>query len=220
MPALALFDLDYTLLDGDTEMLWSRFLFERQVVDRSFIDQIEAFYRQYDAGEMDFPAYMAFLARPLAELPPERMLALRRLFLQGLPALLRQALQERLAWHRRQGHRLAVITATHSFLAEPVAGLLGVPDLLCTVLEQENGWYTKRILGTPCFQAGKVQRLQDWLSDSRLSLAGSWGYSDSHNDLPLLRLVEHPVAVTPDARLRQAAEGGRWQIIEASRAAP
>jgi len=211
---LALFDLDYTLLEGDTEELWARFLHRQGLVDGNFVLTIEAFYRQYDQGALDFPVYEEFLLGPLAGLPMHFLSALRDDFLKELRQMLRPGMLDRLERHRRDNCKALLVTAANSFLAEPVARLLGFSDLICTQIETSNGKLTGRIGRMPAFRQGKVVLLAEWLRENKISLKDSWGYSDSHNDLPLLELVDHPVMVTPDPFLRAYGLERGWELLE------
>lgn len=210
---LALFDLDFTLIEGDCEWLWSEFLVEQSVVGEDFLHKIIQFYSEYEAGQLDVWAYEAFLLEPLTRLNNQSMLDLRALYLERIQSLLRPYMVERIHWHRAQGHALVVITASNAFLARPIAELLNITDLICTEIEVEQDRPTGRITGVPAFREGKVQRLRTWLSEKDKTLDESWGYSDSHNDLPLLQQVAHPVAVTPDPVLAAHALEHGWEII-------
>ncbi len=205
---LAIFDLDFTLLEGDSEWLWSEFLLSQGVVDEVFTAQIAQYYRDYEAGELDFDSYERFLLVPQTQLSPERFANLRAAYLlEVIRPHLRPPMLKRIDWHRAQGHTLLLITASNASLAEPIARLLQVPNLICTQIE--NG----RPIGTPAFRTGKVTLLQAWQKNQGLSLSGSWGYSDSHNDLPFLQLVTYPVAVTPDKILRYHAFRNGWLVL-------
>ncbi len=212
---IALFDLDNTLLAGDSDYEWGRFLVEHGVVDgREYERRNREFYEQYKQGRLDIHEFAAFAYRPLAELPMERLLALRDAYMTTrirpmmLPAA--RALIER---HRRRGHRIVVVTATNRFVTEPIAQAFGADDLIATEPEFRDGRYHARIEGIPAFREGKVQRLEQWLRTHGESRAGSWFYSDSHNDLPLLEYVEHPVAVDPDPELARTARARGWPVI-------
>jgi len=211
---LALFDLDYTLLEADSEELWSRYLFEKQVVDAAFVARIGKFYEQYERGSLDLVRYQEFLLAPLASNPLAEMVRLRESFLEVLQDTVRPYMRERLDWHRAEKHELLLITATNSFLARPIAEMLDFPNLICTQAELRDGRFTGRVSGVAAFQYGKVIRLAAWLRDNKLSLKGSWCYSDSHNDLPLLTLVDNPVMVGPDDRLRQYGVARGWELCE------
>lgn len=212
---LALFDLDNTLLGGDSDYLWGQFLVTNGIVDSVvFARENQRFYGAYQNGTLDIQEYLEFALRPLAAHEPARLHGWRKQFLeeQIRPRLLPRALAL-LEQHRQAGHRLAIITATHRFVTEPIADALGVPHLLATEVEQRDGRYTGRSWGIPCFQEGKVQRLEAWLAELGDTPDESWFYSDSHNDLPLLSRVTHPVAVDPDPILAQQAHDRGWPII-------
>ena len=213
--SLAIFDLDNTLLGDDSDYLWGRFLIEQGLVDEDAYErENQRFYDAYRAGTLDIQAFLNFMLQPLSAHPPARLLEWRARFLQDKiePIILPEALAL-LARHRNAGDTLLIITATNRFITEPIAQRLDVPHLLATDIEFIDGRYTGRPLGTPCFQHGKVERLRAWLAETGHELAGSWFYSDSHNDLPLLDLVTHPVAVDPDQTLAQYARERGWPII-------
>lgn len=213
--SLAIFDLDNTLLAGDSDYLWGRFLIEQGLVDQeSFERENQRFYDQYRAGTLDIQEFLAFVLRPLAEYPLAELLAWRAQFLAEKiePILLPKAMAL-LAQHRQAGDILLIITATNRFITAPIAERLGVPHLLATEAEYSEGHYTGRSTGIPCFQQGKVERLEAWLVETGHDATDSWFYSDSHNDLPLLSQVAHPVAVDPDIRLTQHAQECGWPII-------
>ena len=213
--SVALFDLDNTLLGGDSDYLWGQYLVAIGVVDRdTYENENKRFYALYEAGNLDIHEFLDFALRPLATYSRTDLETWREDFLHHKirPILLpkAQALVER---HRAAGDTLAIITATNRFVTGPIAGLFGVDTLLATEPELVDGQYTGQVKGTPCFQAGKVECLRQWLNTSGESLENSWCYSDSANDLPLLEQVSHPVAVDPDTRLRAAAEARGWQIV-------
>jgi HAD superfamily hydrolase (TIGR01490 family) len=212
---LAIFDLDHTLLAGDSDHLWGEFMIEQGLVERdSHQRQNDRFYAEYLAGTLDIAAYTRFALEPLVRLGPGRLLPLRERFvadvIDPIVAPLAPALLER---HRIQGDELLIITATNRFVTEPIAQLLGVEHLLATDPECIDGRYTGAITGIPCYREGKVRRLEQWLREQGETGDAITFYSDSHNDLPLLRHVPRPVAVDPDAKLRAEAERAGWPII-------
>ncbi len=213
--ALALFDLDNTLLAGDSDYLWGRFLVELGVVDGDEYEaRNQAFYDQYRAGRLDIQAFLAFSLAPLAQYPRARLEAWRARFLaQCIAPLILPAGRERVAAHRARGDVCVIVTATNRFVTAPIAERIGVDALLATELEEVGGRFTGRPAGTPCFREGKVQRLEAWLAQAGLGWADSTFYSDSHNDLPLLERVAHPVAVDPDQALRRIAGERGWPVI-------
>ena len=213
--ALAIFDLDNTLLAGDSDYLWGEFLVEQGLVDKEhYARENRRFYEEYKAGILDIHEFMAFSLAPLTRYPIEKLDAMRGQYLkEKIQPIIAPAAKALLRRHREQGDFLLIITATNRFVTEPIAALLGVDHLLATDPEMLDGRYTGRVAGTPCFREGKVIRLRGWLEETGRNLADSWFYSDSHNDLPLLELVSHPVAVDPDETLGRHAEMKGWPII-------
>jgi HAD superfamily hydrolase (TIGR01490 family) len=212
---IALFDLDNTLIAGDSDFLWGCFLVEQGIVDAAlYARENQRFYDQYRMGELDIHEFLDFQLRPLSEHSLERLQQWRRQYVEEkiTPILLPRA-QALLDRHRQQGDTLVVITATNRFITGPIVELYGIPHLLATEAEMLNDQYTGKVSGTPCFQEGKVERLAGWLVENRQSLQDSWFYSDSHNDLPLLNKVTHPVAVDPDEILEQYARDNDWPVI-------
>ena len=210
--SLAIFDLDNTLLAGDSDYEWGQYLVRKGIVDGEAYERANrAFYEQYKAGTLDIYEFARFAFRPLAENRLEDLHAWRDEFMreQIEPIILPKA-RELLARHRARGDTLMIITATNRFVTEPIAAALGVDHLLATDPEFRDGRYTGEIAGVPCFQAGKVTRLEHWLADHAENLDGSWFYSDSHNDVPLLERVDHPVAVDADVTLCELAQQRGW----------
>ncbi len=213
--SLAIFDLDNTLLGDDSDYLWGQFLVQQGLVDGEFYTrENQRFYQDYQTGNLDILEFLAFSLKPLSEHPREKLDALHRQFMQEVitPVML-PAARLLLEKHRTQGDTLLIITATNSFITSPIATELGVENLLATEPEVVDERYTGQVSGTPCFQAGKVKRLEAWLRDNQQNLANSWFYSDSHNDLPLLERVTHPVAVDPDETLADHATARGWPVI-------
>ena len=213
--SLAIFDLDNTLIADDSDFLWGQYLVDRGIVDRDYYQQAnEKFYQDYKLGSLDIVAFLRFSLAPLALHDPEQLYRWRQEFIEELikPITL-EAAYALVDKHRAQGDTLLVITATNRFVTEPIAQLYGIDNLLATTPEFIKGRYTGKFIGTPCFQEGKVENLQNWLETTRLSLEDSCFYSDSHNDLPLLRLVDNPVAVDPDEKLLYAAREANWPVI-------
>ena len=213
--ALAIFDLDNTLLAGDSDYLWGQFLVQHELVDRDWYErENQRFYDEYKQGHLDINEFLAFSLQPLAKMSMQQLAELHRQFMTSSiePILLNKA-DALLNKHRQQGDFLLIITATNRFVTEPIAERLGVDDLLATEAEIVNDRYTGQPTGIPCFQDGKVKRLNSWLAQTGHNMEGSWFYSDSHNDLPLLEGVDHPVAVDPDDTLAQHAEMKGWPIM-------
>ena len=213
--ALAIFDLDNTLLNGDSDHAWGEFLCEKDIVDTEAYRQAnDYFYNQYVAGTLDIQEFLTFALKPLAELETEQLLKLHNQFMdEKVSAMMLPKAAELLQTHKNQGDYTLIITATNRFVTGPIATKLGVDEIIATDPEMINGRYTGKIAGTPCFQEGKVTRLNAWLANNPYTLEGSYFYSDSNNDLPLLKLVDNPVAVDADATLTSTAEKNNWEII-------
>jgi HAD superfamily hydrolase (TIGR01490 family) len=214
--SLAIFDLDNTLLAGDSDYLWGQFLVQQGLVDgKQYEEKNQRFYAEYKAGRLDIYEFLAFSLHPLTLFSLSMLQEMHGQFMQQMidnlitpPAI---ALVEK---HRQQGHTLLIITATNSFVTRPIAQAFGIPNLLATEPEMIDGRYTGKVSGIPCFREGKVQNLHKWLAQHELTLAESWFYSDSHNDLPLLDEVTHPIAVDPDPQLQQVATQRNWPILQ------
>ena len=212
---LAIFDLDHTLLTGDSDHLWGDYVIEHGLVEREQHQrQNDRFYQDYLAGTLDIAAYTRFALEPLVRLGAGRLLPLRERFIREvIEPIVAPAAPALLERHRIQGDTLLIITATNRFITEPIARLLGVDELLATDAEVVDGRYTGEIAGIPCYQDGKRRRLEQWLARQDERYAHMTFYSDSHNDLPLLRHVHQAVAVDPDDTLRAEAARRGWPII-------
>jgi len=215
---LALFDLDNTLLAGDSDYEWGQFLVDRGVLDREdYEEQNKAYYDQYVAGTLDIHEYLGFALRPLAQHTSEELarwhadfMRLRITPMIGAPA------RELVQGHLQAGDLCAIVTATNSFVTRPIANEFGVQHLIATEPENRDGCFTGRVAGTPCFREGKIERVEGWLAQQGHTLASfarSTFYSDSHNDLPLLERVNGPVAVDPDPQLAAEARRRGWALI-------
>ena len=213
--SLAIFDLDNTLLAGDSDYLWGQFLARHGVVDGQWYEEENRrYYAAYVAGTLDIYAFLAFSLQPLATLPPSQLTTLHAQYMQECIApLIRPAALQLVDKHRQQGNTLLIITATNRFITAPIARAFGIDHLLATEAEMIDGRYTGKVSDIPCFKEGKVTRLQRWLLEHNANLEGSWFYSDSLNDLPLLGKVKVPIAVDPDPTLRAHATQHGWQII-------
>ena len=213
--ALAIFDLDNTLIAGDSDHLWGEFLVKKGVVDAELFKQKnDEFYQNYVDGNLDIYKYTEFSLAPLAENDMATLDALHNEFMDASirPIMLSKA-KQLVEDHRQRGDTLLVITATNRFVTQPIVKEFGIQNLLAIEVEQIDGRYTGKSVGVPSFKEGKVTRLQDWLSESGQSLEGSVFYSDSHNDIPLLDLVETPIVVDGDAQLLEHAAKNNWQCI-------
>jgi len=213
--SLAIFDLDNTLIADDSDYLWGQFLVDQGIVDKNHYEDANArFYEDYKQGTLDIVEFLRFSLQPLAHNDPDQLYQWRAQFIeQAIKPLLLEPAQQLIAKHKDRGDTLLVITATNRFVTEPIVRLYGIENLLATTPEFINGRYTGGFNGIPCFREGKVKLLEAWLKDSTETMQDSWFYSDSHNDLPLLKLVDHPVAVNPDEKLTEFAEAANWPII-------
>ncbi|AAZ97964.1 HAD-superfamily hydrolase [Thiobacillus denitrificans ATCC 25259] len=215
---LVLFDLDNTLLAGDSDYEWGQFLIAKGAVDGpDYEAKNKAFYEAYKAGGLDIYAFLAFALHPLATHPRAQLDAWRAEYIETrVRTMIPQAARDLVRRHLDEADLVAVITATNSFITAPIAQELGVEHLIATEPEQVDGRFTGKVAGTPCFREGKIVRLGQFLEahDTRLDdLDTSWFYSDSHNDLPLLEKVRYPVAVDPDPLLRARALERAWPVI-------
>lgn len=215
---LALFDLDNTLLAGDSDFEWAQFLIEQGVLDREVYEARNAdFYEQYKTGSLDIHAFLDFQLKPLSR---HRRAVLDDWHVQymreKITPMMTQKSRELVAQHREKGDLMAIVTATNSFVAGPIAQAYGVENLIATEPEINSGEFTGRVMGTPSFREGKITRLNGWLAQRQQTLSdfsASYFYSDSLNDVPLLEIVTHPVAVDPDAYLSKSARERGWPVI-------
>ena len=215
---LALFDLDNTLLSGDSDFEWAQFLIAQGVLDReTYAARNLEFYEQYKAGTLDIHVFLEFQLKPLSRHPRAQLDAWHAQFMQTriLPMMgeKARALVDR---HREAGDTLVIITATNRFVTEPIARAFGISHLIATEAELVNGEFTGNAINVPCFREGKVTRLEAWLAAQGASwqtIQRSWSYSDSHNDLFLMERVTDPVAVDPDPSLMQTAQARGWPVI-------
>jgi HAD superfamily hydrolase (TIGR01490 family) len=219
---LALFDLDNTLLVGDSDYEWGQFLVDRGVLEReSYEAQNRAYYDQYVAGTLDIHEFLGFALRPLAAHTRAELERWHAEFMASrIVPMIAPGARQLVRSHRDGGDLCAIITATNSFVTAPIAREFGVPHLIATEPEARDGRFTGRVAGIPCFRDGKVRRLDEWLAGlgRRFSdYAESTFYSDSHNDLALLERVTRPVAVDPDVQLAAAARQRGWPVMSLRR---
>ena len=213
--ALAIFDLDNTLIGGDSDHLWGQFVCEQGLVDsKAFAARNDQFYEDYKSGQLDIEAYLRFALAPLKGQEPAQLAAWHQSFMASKidPIMLPKA-RRLIDNHRDRGDQLLVITATNEFITRPIAEALGIPDILACEAEMEGGYYTGEPRGIPSYHEGKVTRLEEWLRGRDISLEGAYFYSDSHNDLPLLQQVDKPIAVDPDDTLLAHAQAAGWPVI-------
>ena len=212
--ALALFDLDNTLLAGDSDFLWGCFLVDKGLVNKAAYDEAnQRFYAEYKKGTLDIFEFLTFSLQPLTQFSMAELSELHEEFMQKyILSLMTQKGIAQIQHHRDKGDTIVIITATNSFVTGPIAKAFKVDGLIATEPEIIDGRYTGKVSGTPCFQAGKIDCLQQWLQNTSHKLTNSTFYSDSHNDLSLLECVTTPVAVDPDESLKATALERNWEI--------
>ena len=212
--ALVLFDLDQTLISGDSDYLWGEFLSEIGVVDTTEYQQKnQYFFDQYKLGTLNINEYLEFVLTPLAKYSYQQLNTWHKQFMQQkiTPILLPKA-KAIVDKHKIKNDVVVAITATTDFIAHPIVRAYGIEHLIATEAQKNQNSYTGKIVGVPCFQTGKTIKLKQWLADKDIDLQGSYFYSDSHNDLSLLELVDHPIIVHGDDILLNIAKQRNWQI--------
>jgi len=216
---LAIFDLDNTLIAGDSDVGWGEYLVEQGIYDAQAYGEVnEAFYQDYLRGSLDIYAYQKFQLKVLTEHSLQQVLDWRAEYIEKkIKPIVLQKSYELVEQHREAGATLLIITATNRFITEPIAQLLNIENLIATEPEMMNGQYTGEVIGIPSYAEGKVKRLGLWAQeqdiDWQVPSTKSWFYSDSHNDIPLLEKVTYPIAVDPDDTLREMAEQRGWQVM-------
>ena len=214
-PYLAVFDLDETLIAADSASLWSAYLVEQGIAPASLLATEQAMMVDYSQGNMDMNAYMAATLAPLVGMHMDEVSKLVDDFITShiQPAIYEDAIA-RIQWHKQRGDTVLVISATGEHLVTPIARLLGADDALAINVQLDNGIITGNTTHTLCYQHGKVIRMKAWLEDNPQTFKGSYGYSDSINDLPLLEAVDRPFAVNPDPTLALHAQLNEWTIMD------
>ena len=215
---LALFDLDNTILAGDSDYNWSRFLIQEGYLDGAIhAEKNEKFYADYKAGTLDIFAFVEFQFKPLARNPRTVLNQLLKKYVEEvIKPMITEKARALVKRHQEEGDLIIVITATNSFITKPIAELFGIENLIGTDPEEKEGEFTGKVTGLPSFKEGKVTRLEAWLKGKNLLLTSfekSYFYSDSHNDLPLMQKVTHPVAVDSDDVLSEYAQSKGWPQI-------
>jgi HAD superfamily hydrolase (TIGR01490 family) len=213
--ALAIFYLDETRLSADSDHAWGEYVVDNDLVDKEVHRKCnQQFYDDYKSGQLDIDAYMRFSCQVLSSIEPDVLFYHRERFIkQRILPLLQPKAQQLVDSHKELGDLVIVVTATIEFITEPIVKMMGIEHLIAPIPQKLAGRYTGEISGVPSFGAGKVTRLRQWLSNNEMTLTGSHFYSDSANDIPLLNLVDHPVAVDPDPTLEKLARQNQWPII-------
>lgn len=212
---LSIFDLDETLISIDSDHAWGEYVADQGLVDaESHRQKNQEFFDDYKRGQLDINAYCAFACSVLAKHPVDILNQHRQRFIDQVisPHVLPKA-KALVEQERNSGRHVMIVTATMEFVTRPIASLFGIQDLIAPIPEFVDGAYTGDIVGVPSYGIGKVTRLKDWLNENQFDLANSRFYSDSHNDLPLLELVDEPIAVNPDPTLEAVAAERGWACI-------
>ena len=212
---LALFDLDNTLLAGDSDHGWGQFMVSQGVVDGAdYSAKNDAFYQDYVAGTLDMNAYAEFVLAPLTQYSATELSNIHQQFMTSIVIpMIAPKTQALLKQHRDAGDVLVIITATNDFITGPIADYLAIPHLIATPAECIDGRYTGKLSGSPCFKEGKIDKLNEWMTAKGDTIEGACFYSDSHNDIPLLAQVDEPIVVDPDAKLAAHALPKGWPVM-------
>ena len=214
MNELLIFDLDNTLLAGDSDRNWGIFLAEQKVVESSYLDESEKFYNNYYDGSLDIDGFLSFCLKPLIENDMDYLLKLRQQFIEDkIKPIITQPGKEIINHAIENGKTVVIATATNDFVTRPIADLFNVQRLIATEFEIKNQQFTGKVIGTPCFREGKLNKVQKWVDDNNFDLSRASFYSDSFNDLPLLEKVKTPVIVDGDDKLVEIGKNRDWDCV-------
>ena len=215
---LALFDLDNTLIPSDSDHLWTQFLVENKIISKLNSEISDKFFNDYSNGTLNLEEFLDYQLQPLKEIGNKKLLGLRSIFIKTkIQPVINLEAKGLVSKHLQSGDLCAIVTATNEFITEPIAELFNVHKLIATLVEKnEHGSYTGKARGVPSFREGKIIRVNEWLKSNGSSLNSfkkSFFYSDSFNDIPLLKIVSNPVATNPDKKLKEYAVRNNWQVI-------
>ena len=214
MTELLIFDLDNTLLAGDSDRNWGIFLAEQKVVDSSYLDESEKFYNNYYEGSLDIDGFLSFCLRPLIDNDMSYLLKLRQQFIdEKIKPIMTQTGKKLIDESQAEGKTVIIATATNDFVTRPIADLFNVDTLIATEFEIQNNKFTGKVLGEPCFRDGKLNKVKKWINENDYNLSETSFYSDSFNDLPLLEKVKYPVIVDGDDKLVEIGKNNNWECI-------
>ena len=213
MPNLTIFDLDNTLLSGDSDRAWGQYIVEKQIVSDTFLLESENFYSSYYDGNLDIHSFLDFCLKPLMENEWSDLIELRKGFIENKikPMILNKAV-EAVELSKSKGP-VVIATATNSFVTRPIADLFGIKNLIATEFIVKDNKFTGEVDGVPCFREGKVQKVEEWIKENGYNLLDATFYSDSFNDLPLLEKVKTAIVVDGDDKLIEKAKHNEWQCI-------
>jgi HAD superfamily hydrolase (TIGR01490 family) len=214
MNELLIFDLDNTLLAGDSDRNWGIFLAEQKVVESSYLDESEKFYNNYYDGSLDIDGFLSFCLKPLIENDMGYLLKLRQQFIEDkIKPIVTQPGKEIINHAIENGKTVVIATATNDFVTRPIADLFNVQTLIATEFEIKNQQFTGKVIDAPCFREGKLHKVQKWVDDNNFDLSKASFYSDSFNDLPLLEKVKTPVIVDGDDKLVEIGKNRDWDCV-------
>ena len=214
MDELLIFDLDNTLLAGDSDRNWGIFLSEQQIVDSSYLDESERFYNNYYEGSLDIDGFLSFCLRPLVANDMSVLLGLRDQFIEEkIRPIVTKVGKDLIDKAHSQGKEVIIATATNDFVTRPIADIFDVSVLIATEFEIKNNAFTGNVLGAPCFRDGKLDKVSRWINDNNFDLSQASFYTDSFNDLPLLEKVKNPIIVDGDDKLREIGRNNNWECI-------
>jgi HAD superfamily hydrolase (TIGR01490 family) len=213
MSKLTIFDLDNTLLAGDSDRAWGQYIVEKEIVSDDFLIESEKFYNSYYEGDLDIDGFLAFCLKPLTENKLSELLELRKGFIEDKikPMMLEEAV--RTVERKKIEGPVIIATATNSFVTRPIADLFKIKDLIATEFVIRDNEFTGEVDGIPCFREGKVKKVEEWVEANGYDLSSATFYSDSFNDLPLLEKVETAIVVDGDDKLIEQAKNNDWECI-------
>ena len=214
MNELLIFDLDNTLLAGDSDRNWGIFLSEQNIVDKSYLEESEKFYNNYYEGSLDSDGFLSFCLKPLMSNDMTSLLKLREQFVEEkIKPIITQVGKDTVDQALNDGQEVIIATATNDFVTRPIAEIFNVPTLIATEFEIQNNSFTGKVLGVPCFRDGKLNKVAKWVNDNGYNLAQASFYSDSFNDLPLLEKVKNPIIVDGDDKLVEIGKNNNWECV-------
>ena len=214
MSELQIFDLDNTLLAGDSDRNWGIFLAEKNIVESSYLDESEKFYSNYYDGSLDIDGFLSFCLKPLVSNDMSKLLSLREQFIEEkIKPIITKSGKEVISQAIENGKTVIIATATNDFVTKPIADLFNVSTLIATEFEIKNNSFTGNIVDIPCFREGKLKKVESWVKENNFDLSEATFYSDSFNDLPLLEKVKHPIIVDGDDKLKEIGNNNNWKCI-------
>ena len=214
MSELQIFDLDNTLLAGDSDRNWGIFLAEKNIVESSYLDESEKFYNNYYDGSLDIDGFLSFCLKPLVSNDMSKLLSLREQFIEEkIKPIITKSGKEIINQAIEKGKTVIIATATNDFVTKPIADLFNVSTLIATEFEIKNNSFTGNVVDIPCFREGKLKKVEKWVQENNFNLSEATFYSDSFNDLPLLEKVKYPIIVDGDDKLKEIGNNNHWKCV-------